>query len=81
MMNTTSDLRSSEYHGQLGQKLYAAFLSQQQGISLGTALKKVEGPVSDAWLIVAEFARQAYHRRVEDFLKDAPLDQTGAQET
>ena len=78
MMKTISELRSSEYHGQLGQKLYAAFLDQQQGISLNTALKKVEGPVSDAWLIVAEFARQAYHLSVEDILKSTPLDQAGA---
>ena len=78
MMRTISELRSSEYHGQLGQKLYAAFLAQQQGISLSSAFKKVESPVSDAWLIVAEFARQAYHLSVEDILNSTPLDKAGA---
>jgi hypothetical protein len=39
--------------------LCAAFFAQQQGITLGTALKKVPEPLSDTWLIVAEFARQA----------------------
>ena len=74
MKKTIDELRSSEYHGQLGQKLYAAFLAQQQGISLNTALKKVKGPVSDAWLVVAEFARQAFHSNVEDILKNSPVD-------
>jgi len=75
MMKTINELRSSEYHEQLGQKLYAAFLAQQQGISLNTALKKVDGPISDAWLVVAEFARQAYHSSVENILKNTSLDQ------
>ena len=69
-MKTIDKLRSSAYHEQLGQKLYAAFLAQKQGISLNTALKKVRDPVSDAWLIVAEFARQAYNSSVEDILAD-----------
>lgn len=76
-MKTIDELRSSEYHEQLGQKLYAAFLAQQQGISLNTAIKKVERPVSDTWLVVAEFVRQAYHSSVEDILKKSQLDQVG----
>lgn len=80
MKKTMDELRSSEYHEQLGQKLYAAFLAQQQGISLNTALKKVDGPVSDAWLVVAEFARQAYNSSVEDILRNSRLDQVGPWE-
>jgi hypothetical protein len=78
-MKTINELRSSAYHEQLGQKLFAAFLAQQQGISLNTALKKVEGPVSDAWLIVAEFARQAYHSSVEDILTNSGQERLGTR--
>ena len=70
-MKTIDELRSSSYHEQLGKKLYAAFLAQQQGISMNTALKEVEGPVADAWLFVAECALQAHHTCVEDFLTPA----------
>ncbi len=52
------NLRSSDYHRQLGRKLCAAFIAQQQGISLSTAFKKVEDPIGDLWLVLAEFARQ-----------------------
>ncbi len=37
----------------------AAFVAQQQGIALSTALKKVPDRVGDLWLMVAEFAREA----------------------
>jgi hypothetical protein len=37
----------------------AAFVAQQQGITLSTAFKKVPDPVGDLWLMVAELARQA----------------------
>lgn len=67
-MKTLDELRSSEYHQELGQKMWAAFLAQRQGISLNTALKKVEGPVCDQWLMVAEFALHAYNASVEKFL-------------
>ena len=67
-MKTLEDLRRSEFHQELGQKMWAAFLAQQQGISLNTALKKVEGPVCDQWLMVAEFALQAHNATVEKFL-------------
>ncbi len=70
-MKTIDELRNSSYHEELGQKLYAAFLAQQQGISMNTALKKVEGPVADAWLFVAECALQAHNTCTEDFLTRA----------
>ena len=66
MKTTMDELRNSPYHQQFARKLCAAFVAQQQGITLGTALKKVPEPISDTWLIVAEFARQAAmdeHRR------------------
>ncbi len=59
MKTTMDELRNSPYHQQFACKLCAAFIAQQQGITLGTALKKVPEPISDTWLIVAEFARQA----------------------
>ena len=59
MKTTMDELRNSPYHQQFARKLCAAFIAQQQGITLGTALKKVPEPISDTWLIVAEFARQA----------------------
>lgn len=66
-MKTIDELRSSSYHEQLGQKLYAAYLAQQQGISMNSALKSVEGPVADEWLILAEFALQAHNSCVGRF--------------
>jgi len=53
------ELRNSPYHQQFARKLCAAFVAQQEGISLGTAFKKVPEAISDTWLIVAEFARRA----------------------
>jgi hypothetical protein len=35
----------------------AAFIAQQQGIKMDTASKKVEEPVGDRWLVVAEIIR------------------------
>jgi hypothetical protein len=66
-MKTLDELRSSAFHQELGQKMWAAFLAQQQGISLNTALKKAKGPVCDLWLMVAEFALHAYDASVEEF--------------
>ena len=60
MTKTLEELRRSSYHQELGQKMCAAVIAQQQGIGLNTALKKVSGPVGDLWLVVAEFARQGY---------------------
>lgn len=59
MAKTIEELRQSPYHQQSGQKMCAAFVAQQQGISLNTAVKKVSEPVGDLWLVVAEFAKQA----------------------
>jgi hypothetical protein len=59
MTKTIEELRKSSYHQQLGRKMCAAFIAQQQGIALDTAFKKVPDPVADCWLVVAEFARDA----------------------
>ena len=59
MMKSIAELRESLYHQQLGRKMCAAFIAQQQGIALDTAFKKVPDPVADCWLFVAEFARDA----------------------
>ena len=67
-MKTVDELRSSDYHQELGQKMWAAFLAQQQGISLSSAVKKVEGPVGDLWLMVADFALQTYNDSMERLL-------------
>ena len=64
------ELRSSGYHQQLGQKMCAAFIAQQQGITLTTALGKVPEPVGDLWLIVAEFARRGVMEKID---LDSPL--------
>jgi hypothetical protein len=72
-MKKLDELRSSDYHRQLGQKMWAAFLAQQQGISLNSAVKKIEGPVGDVWLLVADFALLAYNGSVERFLSQ-PAD-------
>jgi hypothetical protein len=63
---TMDELRNSPYHHQFARKLCAAFVAQQQGITLGTAFKKVPDPISDTWLIVAEFARQAAMESIEE---------------
>jgi hypothetical protein len=57
MAKTLTELRQSTFHQQLGQKMCAAFIAQQQGITLSTAANKVTESVGDRWLIVAEFAR------------------------
>jgi hypothetical protein len=43
----------------------AAFIAQQQGISLSTALKKVPDHVADVWLVVADFAERAVNAAIE----------------
>jgi hypothetical protein len=55
---TIEELRRSPYHQQLGRNVCAAFIAQQQGIKMDTASKKVEEPVGDLWLLVAEIIRQ-----------------------
>jgi hypothetical protein len=66
LRKTINELRGSAYHQQFGRKLCAAFIAQQKGIALDTALKKVPDPIAEAWLIVAEFAREAAMRSIEE---------------
>ena len=40
IMKSIAELRQSEYHQELGRKMCAAFVAQQQGIALTTAFKK-----------------------------------------
>jgi hypothetical protein len=44
----------------------AAFIAQQQGIALDTALKKVPDSINDVWLVVAEFAVEAWGQDVDE---------------
>lgn len=75
-MKTLDELRDSSYHQELGQKLWAAYLAQQQGISMNSALKLGEGRVSDAWLMVAELALLAHESCIGQFHgDDAIFDQ------
>jgi hypothetical protein len=52
------ELRRSPYHQQLGRKVCSAFLAQQQGTRMDTAIKKIEEPVGDVWLLMAEIICQ-----------------------
>ena len=65
MTKAIGELRKSEFHHELGQKMCAAFIAQQQGISVSTALKKSAGPVGDLWLLAAEFAIQGYTQKFD----------------
>jgi hypothetical protein len=65
MGKTSEEFRKSAYHLQFGRKLCAAFIAQQQGIALDTALKKVPDPIADVWLVIAEFVRQAAMQSIE----------------
>ncbi len=56
--NSIEELRQSPYHQQLGRNLCAAFIAQQHGTRMDTASKKIEEPVGDLWLLVAEIIRQ-----------------------
>ena len=64
-MKSMTELRKSDYHQQLGRKMCAAFIAQQQGVSLSTAFKKVPDPILDLWLVVAEFAREAWTQNID----------------
>ena len=57
MTTSLEELRRSDWHQELGRKMCAAYISQQQGVTVGTALKNVSGPIGDLWLQIAEFAR------------------------
>lgn len=69
-MKTLVELRSSDYHQELAHKLWAAFVAQQQGISMNMALAQTGGRMSDAWLMVAELALLAHASREGQFLGD-----------
>ena len=60
---TIEELRKSSYHKQLGRNVCAAFIAQQQGIRLDTAHKKIEEPIGDLWLLMAEIIRQQCFER------------------
>lgn len=64
MVKKIEELRESDFHQELGQKMCAAFIAQQQGIALNTAFKKTSQPVGDLWLRVAEFARRGFDESV-----------------
>ena len=64
-MKSIAELRHSDYHQQLGRKMCAAFIAQQQGVALSTAFKKVPDPILDLWLVVAEFAREAWTQNID----------------
>ena len=65
MTKTLEELRNSSYHQQLGRKMCAAFVAQQQGIALSTAFKKTEEPIGDLSLMLAEFAVQAVGKAMD----------------
>jgi hypothetical protein len=71
MTKTIEELRKSGYHQQFGRKLCAAFVAQQQGIRLYSALKKVPDPIADTWLIVAEFVREAAMQDLDAYVEEA----------
>jgi hypothetical protein len=58
MTMSLAELRRSPYHQELARKMCAAYIAQQQGIALNTAMKKVSGPIGNLWFLVAEFARR-----------------------
>ena len=65
MAKALAELRQSPYHQELGRKMCAAFVAQQQGITLNTAMKKVPTPVGDLWLMIAEYAERAVAKAID----------------
>jgi hypothetical protein len=51
------ELRRLEWHQELGRKFCAAYIAQQQGITVATAMGAVALPVGELWLQLAEIAR------------------------
>jgi hypothetical protein len=75
---TVDQMRQSLYHQQLGRNVCAAFIAQQQGTKLDTAYRKIEDPIGDLWLVMAEIIRQqcfqeAGHSGPSLFLQTAPV--------
>jgi hypothetical protein len=62
---TIEQLRQSPYHQELARKMCAAFVAQQQGVTVNTAMKKVSEPVGDLWLMIAEFAEQSVSKAID----------------
>ena len=65
MAKTVEQLRQSPYHQELARKMCAAFVAQQQGVTLSTAIKKVHEPVGDLWLMIAELAERAVSKAID----------------
>jgi hypothetical protein len=65
---TLDQLRESHYHQELGRKICAAYIAQQQGVTLPTALKKITDPIGDLWLVVAEIARQGCSENSDSYV-------------
>jgi hypothetical protein len=65
MSKMLEELRRSSFHQELGRKMCAAFVAQQQGVTLSTALKKVPDDVGDLWLIVADFAERTVNAAID----------------
>ncbi len=77
MQRTLEELRQSSYHQELGRKMCAAFVAQQQGISLNTAMKKISNPVGDLWLMIAEYADRAVGKAMDvQFPSEGPPQST-----
>jgi hypothetical protein len=76
MAKNLEELRNSPDHQQLGRKMYAAFVAQQQGIALNTAFKNTTGPVGDLWLMIAGHAEEAVRKAI-----DISFPSDGGQET
>ncbi len=49
MKKSIEELRQSPYHQELARKMCAAYIAQQQGVTLDTAIKKVSDPIGDLW--------------------------------
>ena len=60
MAKRLEELRASALHQELGQKICAAVIAQQQGIALNTAFKKTSQPIADIWLVLAEVAIRGF---------------------
>lgn len=57
---SVDELKKSPYHQQLGRNVCAALIAQQQGTKLDTTWKKIEEPIGDLWLSMAEVIREQY---------------------
>ena len=65
MAKAIEELRQSSYHQELGRKMCAAFVAQQQGITLNTAIKKISTPVGDLWLMIADYTERAVGKAID----------------